>query len=756
MKKTIYIILLYIALLLITDKHVYAETEKPIACEIEMPVANETDIPTDSQVYLDMMVLNEHGTQEQLRADEILYVNKAQIFIPVIPEYQPQQEESESEESGQRETESEEPESEESEQEESEQDIWQCFWSADTEPETAEWEEMNAAGVCIDLQEGLHTLLFCIKNQKGQKILSRQYRICFDRTPPVLEVKSELDLEQWQREDIQCEAVAVDNLSDIKIIKCSVQNEWLWEQSRLGSQEDHRARVPFQLERETPSDGLEFELYAVDLAGNSTVIKKKYYLDKTAPQVSIAGITDGQLLASACSMDMLVSEEIYETAEAVIDISRLYEGSAQMVEHTVSPLTAVQTSFTRQFNQDGIYTVSIYAKDKAGNVSDERRLVFSVDVTAPVIHIQGPEQNGRYCTEKELLIEVEEEFFKNAQVTIQVKKEIPVKQADYGVTPWISLAKKTMQSYTFGEDGIYHVKVNAVDAAGHVSVSELSFLIDQNAPTTLISGMPERGITARIPQLRFETEELFYNMETVVLSGSCVGTDVINMTVELPKFVCTDEHSELECAMTEEGRYLIRMHAEDAVGNESEKQLSFIYDATPPQIGYLDTIDKSCQEKFVLPADFGRFIKDLTAVQYRIYVNQKLFDEHKEITKPGKYILSVEAVDEAGNMAVETAEFIITSTKNPDVNAEAEESDGTGAARKTLVSGKDHAITDRTVNIQSSEVPLSEKIQTDIQMKDQEKMKKNRMLRICLICGVLVSGVAIFGAWHYVDRKKSA
>ncbi|MDO5574646.1 MAG: hypothetical protein Q4G60_11795 [bacterium] len=741
MKKIIYIILFSIVLLVTTDEHAYAGIEKPVADEIEKPGTGETGAVADSQVYLDMMVRDEQGVPKRLQPDEILYVNTAQIFIPVVPENQ---------------TKIEEPEPEESGQEKSEQEAWLYFWSADTEPETAKWQEMSDTGVRIDLQEGMHTLLFGMKDQKGQEILSRQYRICFDRTPPVLEIKSELDLEEWQREDILCEAVAADNLSDIRVIICSMQDELLWEQSRLSPQEDHRAGVSFQLERETPSDGLEFELYAADLAGNSTVIKKKYYLDKTAPQVSVAGITEGQLLATACSMDMLVSEAIYETAEAVIDISRRYEGATQVVEHTVSPLTAVQTSFTRRFDQDGVYTVSIYAKDKAGNVSEEFRLVFSVDVTAPVIRMQGPERDGRYCTEKELLIEVEEEFFENAHVSIQVKKETPGKQADYGVTPWTSLAKKTVQSYTFGEDGIYHVKVDAVDTAGHTSGSELSFLIDRNAPTTLISGMSERGITARAPALRFETEELFYNMETVTLSGSCVGMDIINMTVALPKFACTGEHSELEYAVTEEGRYLIRMQAEDAVGNRSEKQLSFIYDATPPQIGYLDTIDKSSQEKFVLPADFDRFITDLTAVQYRIYVNQQLFDEQKAITKPGKYILSVEAVDEAGNMAVETAEFIITSAQDTEFTAEADKSGGMGAAGKMHVLGKEDGATESTVSIQSSEVPLGEQMKTDMQVKNQEKMKKNMVFRICLICGILVSGAAIFGAWRYIDRKKSA
>ena len=749
MKKIIYIILFSIVLLITTDEHAYAGIEKPgtdeieksVTDEIEKPVTGETGSLADSQVYLDMMVLNERGVPKRLQADEILYVNTAQVFIPVIPENQSQIEESEPEES---------------EQEESKPEAWQYFWSADGEPESAKWQEMNDTGVCVDLQEGMHTLLFGMKDQKGQEILSRQYRICFDRTPPVLEVKSELGLEEWQREDILCEAMAADNLSDIRVITCRMQDELLWEQNRLSPQEDHRAGVSFRLERETPSDGLEFELYAADLAGNSTIIKKKYYLDKTAPQISIAGITDGQLLATACSMDMLVTEAIYETTEAIIDISRRYEGATQMVEHTVSPLTAVQTSFTRQFDQDGVYTVSIYARDKAGNVSEECRLVFSVDVTAPVIRMQGPEQDGQYCTEKELLIEVEEEFFENQHVSIQVKKETPGIQADYGVTPWTSLAKNTMQSYTFGEDGIYHVKVDAVDAAGHMSGCELSFLIDRNAPTTLISGMPERGITARAPILKFETEELFYNMETVTLSGSCVGMDIINMTVALPRFVCTGEHSELECTITEEGRYLIKMQAEDAVGNESEKQLSFIYDATPPQIGYLDTIDKSCQEKFVLPTDFEKLITDLTAVQYRIYVNQQLFDAQKAITKPGKYILSVEAVDEAGNMAVETAEFIITSAKETEFTAEADKSGGIGAAGKMHVSGKEDGATERTVSIQSSKVPLSEQMKTDMQMESQEKTKKNMVFRICLICGILVSGAAIFGAWRYIDRKKSA
>lgn len=613
------------------------------------------------------------------------------------------------------------------------------------EDEVEEWAEMERTGVQIDLPEGYYQLRFRSMIEEAGILESVQYRVCFDRTPPELALSSERELEVWQKEDIVCEVRAMDTMSGMADILCRLGKAVLLEQSGYDTNAGEPIVTAFTLSEETPAEGSIFEVSIQDRAGNGTIYYGTYYLDKTAPRIVLSGVADGQLLAEAGNMDIAVTEAIYEGAEVIIETTRLYEGTAQVVEGAAYPLTAHETGVNRRYDRDGIYTVSTYARDQAGNVSDTMRVVFRVDVTAPLISLHSPEADGLYCTEKELRIEIEEEFYQSNQVSISVRREVPGGSAAYVMEPWSNHAKKTSLTHTFREDGIYHVRVEAVDEAGHAAeAGNIRFLIDRNAPIVAISGIADYGIASGQPILKFQAKECFYDMEAVTIAGVRTDADAVASVVQLPQFQCDSELSELEYAVPLEGKYHIRMKANDAVGHTDEAELFFTYDCTPPQIGYLDTIDQTYQEQFLLPEDFRKYIKDLTGVTYRIYVNQEFFDENQTIREPGKYTLSVEAVDEAGNMAVKTAEFII---QREEIKEE----------QKTVsIQEQKMPLHDGTSKKNVSRASFAEEAENSMEQEKKITEEKNKkwIIKTCLICGVLATAAAGFGALRYVDRKK--
>ena len=139
----------------------------------------------------------------------------------------------------------------------------------------------------------------------------------------------------------------------------------------------------------------------------------------------------------------------------------------------------------------------------------------------------------------------------------------------------------------------------------------------------------------------------------------------------------------------------------------------------------------------------------MTEVSYKIYVNQQPFDESKSISEPGKYVVTVEAVDEAGNMAVRTAELIIEE-----------------------MTAEEKAVSENSVRIAPQRVPLQDRLRestttaSDIGAADGgnvdtkeyklENEQKKRTLQTCLLCGIPVAAGLIFAAWRRIDRKKDA
>ena len=73
----------------------------------------------------------------------------------------------------------------------------------------------------------------------------------------------------------------------------------------------------------------------------------------------------------------------------------------------------VYTIGKENFEEEGIYLVTIYSEDRAENASDTgtkgRKLEFAVDKTAPVILVSGAEDGGRYREgTKELTLDIQD------------------------------------------------------------------------------------------------------------------------------------------------------------------------------------------------------------------------------------------------------------------------------------------------------------------------------------------------------------
>ena len=108
----------------------------------------------------------------------------------------------------------------------------------------------------------------------------------------------------------------------------------------------------------------------------------------------------------------------------------------------------------------------------------------------------------------------------------------------------------------------------------------------------------------------------------------------------------------------EEGDYKITLHGEDYSGHVSEQTGYFTIDKSGPVLMDFSALDNKTFTSISFTDDPRNLIRDYSFVTSSLTLNGKKYDGRK-ITKPGRYILKMSAVDEVGHRSEERAEFVV-------------------------------------------------------------------------------------------------
>ena len=132
------------------------------------------------------------------------------------------------------------------------------------------------------------------------------------------------------------------------------------------------------------------------------------------------------------------------------------------------------------FSAEGHYVLTVYSKDRAGNVSDNhskgKTIAFAVDKTAPTILVSGIENNGRYKEHsRDLIINV-------ADNLALAKAVVHLNENEYVFDEEMLQESKGKLSITIdGKNTWQTLWVEGKDMAGNKNVSEkVSFLVSEN------------------------------------------------------------------------------------------------------------------------------------------------------------------------------------------------------------------------------------------------------------------------------------
>lgn len=245
----------------------------------------------------------------------------------------------------------------------------------------------------------------------------------------------------------------------------------------------------------------------VDMAGNESTVDfvfsvnrygSNYILSEATQQLVDNYYTNRapDLGVTEINVNTLKSKEITYALNG--DIKTLEPNTEYSVQESGTETSWKQYDyniFSSNFTQEGIYDITIYSEDEAGNANSNhtervkeysKNISFVLDQTAPSITISGVEEDGRYDTDTRLISVGYSENFAIDTITITNGDKTDSYTADQ-----LNATGDTLEFEVPASNSKQTVTVTAADKAGNtVMVESPRFLLTSNKLIQFVNNTP--------------------------------------------------------------------------------------------------------------------------------------------------------------------------------------------------------------------------------------------------------------------------
>ena len=372
-----------------------------------------------------------------------------------------------------------------------------------------------------------------------------------------------------------------------------------------------------------------------DSAGNSAMAETNFTVDTEAPTIAISNPANGAMLSNGTVEFTWVA---FDSGSGLNNYGYTMNGTWVITTSQNVTITLAE----------GNYYFSVRAYDKAGNPSATSTISFMVDLTAPTLSIDAPD-NGA--------------MFNVADVLVSwTASDLMSGIAEYAVNingTW-TVVPSANSNYLFTDlsDGSHTVLVKATDNVGNYVVKNVTFITDITTPYVVIV-TPADGAMSNVSSVFVEWTAVD-NATSVNQTHIWVDDeDHVNVT-GLFNYTFTG---------LSEGTHVIHVLASDMVGNSQEKSVSILVDLTPPEIvitypqwdQHLN--DTVINATWSYMDEFSSVTMVEVAIDEGFYVNVGLNTSQLFANVPeGTHTIYVRATDSVGNVAMEHVFFTVDRT----------------------------------------------------------------------------------------------
>lgn len=361
--------------------------------------------------------------------------------------------------------------------------------------ETA-WSGTGATGSIPFDAEGNYTVYLVAYDKAGNKSQSEPVTFVIDKTAPVLSISGMNDM---QNTDVNAtftmnEAFGVVNgkspEATVTITKkvdgSAATTVATLNYGSFTSGNPHTAGYRF-----TEDGDYSITFSGKDASGNvANTVTRNFKIDKVAPELTIKA-TKNDTTEPVANYGSVGNVQNPEKVKLTIGVKETFytgdEVTVSVKKNGANEPAKTYKGITGQvidFAEDGVYVVTIGAKDAAGNVSEEQTITFTVDNTAPVIKdtdalagFKKKENNGEIVLNKADFDAIRDKGYDGLW---GVDDTSPF-------TPEAKLDGVDLVDFTDLKDGKHKITLTVTDALGNVTTDEFEFVYDGTLPEIITS-----------------------------------------------------------------------------------------------------------------------------------------------------------------------------------------------------------------------------------------------------------------------------
>lgn len=286
--------------------------------------------------------------------------------------------------------------------------------------------------------------------------------------------------------------------------------------------------------------------------------------------------------------------------------------------------------------------VRVVVTDGAGNKSEETKILY-LDFEKPQITLKGVE--NYMITSQNIVMEC-------SVSDNNLLKQCFVETSRKNIDGKMILEKREMEiqgesskiQLKYEKNGIYNIKISAIDRAEHVKEEKIQFIIDKETPIikniTVLNGRHIRSFCMDCGKNDIVKDFTSYKYEIKIDGKKYKPGQKID----------------------HEGWHTLMIHAEDAAGNRSMKRARFFVDHTRPEIIFQGIEDKKSYDE---PKEIVVTTREQDVLE-KVTINgvmQKIGTDCKQystkVSDVGEYDICVTAKDKAGNYTERRIQFQI-------------------------------------------------------------------------------------------------